>query len=241
MPYYIGRLYNEVIMTIGIYQIKCTVNSKVYVGLSNNIEMRWIHHRSELKLNKHGNSYLQNTYNKYGIDVFIFSILEECLECDLEAREQYYLNLVFEAGNTFNIAKVSKSNRGIKRSEETRKKISIAQKGKQRTPHTQETINKIARSNTGKRRTKEQIEKMSIAAKNKKPITDETRIKLSNTSKNRKFSKESIELRSSKLKGRKRTPEQIERMKQGHKNRKPISEETRSKMSEAQKKRNNKA
>lgn len=79
-------------MSIGIYKIENKINSKVYIGSSNNIKRRWQKHKSLLKHNKHQNSHLQASWNKYGEDNFIFSIVELCSESSLLEREQYFID-----------------------------------------------------------------------------------------------------------------------------------------------------
>lgn len=66
-----------------IYQIKNTLNNKVYIGQTNNIKRRWDQHKSDLKRGVHDNPYLQKLYNKYGLDIFEFGILHE-EDCDQE-------------------------------------------------------------------------------------------------------------------------------------------------------------
>lgn len=61
--------------TSGIYQITCTANSRKYIGSSLSIERRFTDHKTRLKYNKHRNSHLQNAWNKYGKDSFIFEIV----------------------------------------------------------------------------------------------------------------------------------------------------------------------
>ena len=79
-------------MSIGIYKIENKINGKVYIGSSNNIKRRWQKHKSLLKHNKHQNSHLQASWNKYGEDNFIFSIVELCSESSLLEREQYFID-----------------------------------------------------------------------------------------------------------------------------------------------------
>ena len=55
-------------------------------------------------------------------------------------------------------------------SDEARRKMSIARKGKKGTPHTEATKQKISAANTGKKRSDEIRQKMSIAHKGKKTI-----------------------------------------------------------------------
>ena len=62
----------EINNNTGIYCIKNLENGKIYIGKSVNIKNRWISHRNTLKNNKHDNSYLQNSWNKYGESSFVF-------------------------------------------------------------------------------------------------------------------------------------------------------------------------
>lgn len=79
----------------GIYLIRNTINGKVYVGSSSNIAERWTEHARDLKNNTHRNKPLQNAYNKYGKDKFIYEILELLDENNKDKqfeREQYWIN-----------------------------------------------------------------------------------------------------------------------------------------------------
>ena len=61
----------------GIYKITNTENNKVYIGESLDIHRRWDEHKYDLLHNKHCNYLLQNDFNKYGIDMFNFEIIQE--------------------------------------------------------------------------------------------------------------------------------------------------------------------
>lgn len=76
----------------GIYIIHCK-NHK-YVGSSNNIYYRLKRHLSELKRDIHFNKFLQNCWNKYGIDNFYYEVLELCNQEILRVREKHYIDLV---------------------------------------------------------------------------------------------------------------------------------------------------
>lgn len=75
----------------GIYYIKNKINGKIYIGRSNNIYLRWSHHKSELRRNIHGNEHLQRSWNKYKEDNFEFKIIKECSEFDSYELEKYYI------------------------------------------------------------------------------------------------------------------------------------------------------
>ena len=110
----------------GIYCIKNQINNKIYIGSTSNFNKRFKKHLILLRKNKHHSRLLQNSYNKYGNSVFIFSILE--YTTDLINREQYYLDLYrpFLKENGYNISPTAYNNTGIKRSFEYKKKKSDA-------------------------------------------------------------------------------------------------------------------
>ena len=78
---------------IGIYKITNIQNNKVYIGQSTDVEDRIAHHRSSLRHNKHENSHLQRSWNKYGEDSFVFEILDICEEQALDDKERYYIEM----------------------------------------------------------------------------------------------------------------------------------------------------
>lgn len=86
-------------MKSGIYIIECIGNNKKYIGSSINVDTRLKQHKSKLKKNKHDNPYLQNSYNKYGLSLFIFKSLENCLEPELLDLENKYI-LLFDTLNS---------------------------------------------------------------------------------------------------------------------------------------------
>ncbi|MFA6622389.1 MAG: GIY-YIG nuclease family protein [Candidatus Caldatribacteriota bacterium] len=87
----------------GIYQIKNRINNKKYIGHSINITYRWYTHTSNLMENVHPNKELQEDFNKYGIDVFDFSVLELVSgKKKLIEKEQMYLNKL-DFRNNYNV------------------------------------------------------------------------------------------------------------------------------------------
>lgn len=58
-----------------IYQIRCLVNNKVYIGKTNSVEKRW---KGHLSLAKSGKGYLlHKAIRKYGVENFVITILKE--------------------------------------------------------------------------------------------------------------------------------------------------------------------
>ena len=65
-----------------IYRILNIINNCAYVGQTAMVNQRIKTHKSALKNSKHSNPQLQEEYNKYGKEAFIFEVIEE-LPCDI--------------------------------------------------------------------------------------------------------------------------------------------------------------
>lgn len=77
----------------GIYCIRCKVNNKAYIGSSVDIKKRWRGHKGLLKRDRHYNKQLQEDYNKYGADSFLYSVLINCKPQMLTKYENMYMLL----------------------------------------------------------------------------------------------------------------------------------------------------
>lgn len=78
----------------GIYCIFNRVNKKMYIGSAVNLKRRKTVHFCTLKSNSHFNGYLQNAYNKYSKENFLFVILEYVEPSNLINREQYWIDYI---------------------------------------------------------------------------------------------------------------------------------------------------
>jgi group I intron endonuclease len=78
----------------GIYMILNTKNGKFYIGQSKCMLERKKAHFESLRLGRHGNKHLQNSYNLYGKSCFDFLVIEPCKVCDLLDREQYWIEML---------------------------------------------------------------------------------------------------------------------------------------------------
>jgi len=120
----------------GIYLIINLVNNKFYVGSAKNIWSRKLGHLRDLKNKKHKNIYLQNSYNKYGSQYFIVILLEKVeSENDLITREQHWIDTLDTTNKeiAYNICPTAESTLGRHHSEETKIKMSKSMKGIKRT------------------------------------------------------------------------------------------------------------
>jgi group I intron endonuclease len=112
----------------GIYKITNKVNQKFYIGSTKNFfSKRWWSHRNDLRLQQHGNKYLQRAWDKYGEKSFTFSVLEEDVpEENLYEREQFWIDTTNctdpEIG--YNIAKLATNPNPREYTEEERRKQS---------------------------------------------------------------------------------------------------------------------
>ena len=113
-------------MSSGIYKITNIATGDFYIGQSINIEKRKIYHLWELHKNRHSNEYLQRAYNKYGKENFVFEIILYCEPFELTRYEQA---LVDRWNPSYNMHVLCvDSAKGVKRSEETKKKIEESRK-----------------------------------------------------------------------------------------------------------------
>ena len=60
-----------------VYQIVNSVNNKIYIGQTTRGELRWNEHLRSLRGNYHENYKLQADFDKFGEEVFKWSIIEE--------------------------------------------------------------------------------------------------------------------------------------------------------------------
>jgi group I intron endonuclease len=138
-------------MQSGIYQIRNLVNGKRYIGSAVDMGMRFHGHRSDLRLAKHANRYLQAAWNKHGEEKFAFEIVLLCDKSNLILYEQIVMDFIRASDRRFgyNIRKMAESNLGLVASEETRRKISSVVRGRR---HTEDAKKKISDKNKGKKR-----------------------------------------------------------------------------------------
>ena len=100
-------------MNAGIYKIGNLVDGKTYIGSSVNVHARKYKHFWMLRTNKHDNSHLQNSYNKFGEENFTFEILELCNSIELIQLENKYIT-IFKSNESnfgYNLATVNEFRR----------------------------------------------------------------------------------------------------------------------------------
>lgn len=226
--------------TTGIYKIENDINNKVYIGSSVCIEDRWIRHKKDLLRGKSCSIKLQNSYNKYGEENFVYSIIEECGKENLIEREQFYIDYYRSYEQGYNCCPIAGNTLGVSPSEETRTKIREAMIGDKNPffgkKHTEESRSKMRESHMGqespfkgKKHTEESKKKLRY------PKTDEHKEKLSMSAKGRKHTEESIKKRVESRKGYEHSEKTKLKIGSKHKGKK-YSEETRKKLSNSRRK-----
>ena len=131
-----------------IYLIENNINKKLYVGISNNPENRFLHHAKPCKRWK---SIISDSINKYGREYFEIIYLEKCKNLqEAHEKEKYWIKeLDCLVPNGYNLREGGEG--GGSPSLETRQKISNAKKGKKRSWVTSaETRRKLSLINKGK-------------------------------------------------------------------------------------------
>lgn len=89
---------------IGIYKIQNKINGKCYIGQSVNIESRWKKEQT-VAFNKEDPAYnypISRAIRKYGLENFIFEVLEECSIAELNQKERFYVTKFDSFFNGYN-------------------------------------------------------------------------------------------------------------------------------------------
>jgi len=223
-------------MTIGIYCFENIIDGKKYIGQSIDIEYRKSRHLFQLNGNYDGCIGLQHAWSKYGEENFKFYIVEECLIESLDEREIILIKELHShiSENGYNISWGGEAPmRGLKHTEESRKKIS------------ENNPNKISENNPmfGKHHTLEAREKISKNSKVQKgennplwgkPLSEEHRKKISEGNMGKVCSEETKKKISESNMGKKMPEDAVKRIAESrigtH-----ASEETKKKMSDSHK------
>lgn len=133
---------------VGIYAIQNLKNGKLYIGQSVDIHRRWRQEKQCKRINQH----LKRSFIKYGINNFIFYILELCSRENLNDREKFYIKLYRTLDPDFGYNETSGGDSSFirphqKLSEEHKEKISKANKGRKLSKETIIKQQEIKRKN----------------------------------------------------------------------------------------------
>lgn len=153
-----------------IYKITNKTNGKSYIGQTvyDSPQRRWNVHKNIFKQEKH-QEYLYRAMRKHGFENFEFSIICTCKKEELSELECKYIKHYNTFGTEgYNMTSGGEGRRDFKLSEETKRKISLAGKG--RVP-SEETRKKLSLAGMGRKLTEEIKAKMKeTVSKKKKPV-----------------------------------------------------------------------
>jgi group I intron endonuclease len=227
-----------------IYFIVNKTTDKVYVGQSIGWKSRVRNHFYHLREGSHHCLHLQRAFDKYGDGVFESYVVSQSMtkeECD--TAERFYIEWFRSIGLSYNSTgggdgcylpdadlreKFSQSRKGKRNSDESRRKVSEALKGRVLSPMTEEKKAKISATLTGRKTgpCSEERKQAISAAKMGKPVP---------ALQGRKLSQEQIDRLREVNTGRTKSEETKRRISEARKGKGtgPRSEETRRKISEA--------
>ncbi len=79
--------YKQMKFPMGVFQIRNTVNGKIFVDSSTNMNAKWNRNRLQLSVGNHPNKELQNDWNEFGEEAFQFEVLEELKHNDKKTMD----------------------------------------------------------------------------------------------------------------------------------------------------------
>ena len=110
----------------GVYKIINTITGDFYIGSSKNVKKRWTAHKIPSSWNRCPNNPMYLDMQKYGLDKFVFEILEEVEADSLKEKEQQFIETLKPSYNNYNA-----KNLDIERRKETIRKYRKTDKFKE--------------------------------------------------------------------------------------------------------------
>ena len=110
----------------GVYKITNTVTNDFYIGSSKDVKKRWRAHRKPSVWKNYPNNQMYIDIQKYGVDKFVFEILEEVEPGSLKEKEQYFIETLKPTYNQMNAKGLN-----IVRKKEYLKEYEKSNKGKE--------------------------------------------------------------------------------------------------------------
>jgi group I intron endonuclease len=185
-----------------VYRVTCKCHPEEgirYVGQTiRTLPNRASNHKNDAKNPKspRHHSHFCNWMRLHGLENIVFEAVEEVPESRLDDREVYWMaRYRLEGHRLTNKAEGGAQPRGYTQSEETRKKISDALRGRKYGPLSEEHKRKMSESLKGHPVSQETREKLR-KANTGKTLSEETRRKISEVQKGKKHRPETVEKRN---------------------------------------------
>ena len=129
-----------------IYKATNKVNGKIYIGFDSNWPKRIKNHKNYFNSNKsrHYNSKFHNAIRKYGWEAFEWEVICQSLDGEylLNEMEPYFIQYYDSYIDGYNMTLGGEGRIGYITSEETKRKMSLASKGKSKSKKHIENISK---------------------------------------------------------------------------------------------------
>lgn len=138
-------------MNSGIYEIYNKINGKRYIGSTIDFDRRFKEHKNDLINNRHHSVKLQRAWNRYSSDAFNFRIVHLVQYDLLILVEQFYIDSYNFHNDLYNTCSIAGNNSGYIHTEETKKRISDAHKGKKASLESRKRMAKAQKGNDNKK------------------------------------------------------------------------------------------
>ena len=86
----------------GVYKITNMITGDFYIGSSKDVKHRWSQHKCQSTWNECPNNQMYLDMQKYGVDKFVFEILEEVEVDSLKETEQQFIERLSPTYNNYN-------------------------------------------------------------------------------------------------------------------------------------------
>ena len=110
----------------GIYKITNAITGDFYIGSSKDVKQRWANHKCPSRWNENPNNPMYQDMQKYGVDKFVFEILEVVEPEQLKEKEQQFIEILKPTYNDYNA-----KGWDIERRKESHKEYQKSDKGKE--------------------------------------------------------------------------------------------------------------
>ena len=171
----------------GIYLVTNKVNGHQYVGQSVDIKRRWIEHTCPSSISN--NRTINKAYRKYGKENFVYEVLEECAESELDEREIYWIE---KLRPVYNMTKGGVGVTGHHHTEEVKRILAIKAKKQWDSLSDKEKNERLTNNLKGPQKghqvskeTKEILRKKQLGKK----LSEETKRKISESNKGKNDNK----------------------------------------------------
>ena len=74
-----------------VYKITNKITGDFYIGSSKDIKLRWAQHKRKSTWNRYSNNQMYLDMQRYGVEKFVFEVLEEVEIEKLKEKEQYFI------------------------------------------------------------------------------------------------------------------------------------------------------